>query len=45
MVWFLSGCPRVFAPGNRDLHVHLSRTFGGNADPETLLAVLSGRAG
>lgn len=28
------------APGNRDLFAHFSRTFGDNADPEALLAVL-----
>ena len=30
----------VFAPGNRDLFIHLSSTFGDNADPMDLLAVL-----
>ena len=42
---FQLGASFIFAPGNRDLYVHLSRTFGDNADPETLLSVLSGRAG
>ena len=42
---FQLGASFLFAPGNRDLYVHLSRTFGDNADPETLLAVLAGRAG
>ena len=42
---FQLGASFLFAPGNRDLYVHLSRTFGDNANPETLLAVLSGRAG
>ena len=42
---FQLGASFIFAPGNRDLYVHLSDTFGDNADPETLLAVLSGRAG
>ena len=40
---FQLGASFIFAPGNRDLYVHLSGTFGDNADPETLLAVLSGR--
>jgi hypothetical protein len=30
----------VLAPGNVDLFVHLSETFGDNASPETLLAAL-----
>lgn len=30
----------VFAPGDRDLFVHLSRTFGDNASPAALLAAL-----
>lgn len=42
---FQLGASFIFAPGNRDLYLHLSRTFGDNADPETLLSVLSGRAG
>jgi AhpC/TSA antioxidant enzyme len=42
---FQLGASFLFAPGNRDLYVHLSRTFGDNANPETLLAVLAGRAG
>ena len=40
---FQLGASFIFAPGNRDLFVHLSRTFGDNADPRTLLSVLSGR--
>jgi hypothetical protein len=35
----------IFAPGNRELYVHLGRTFENNADLEMLLAVLSGQAG
>ena len=42
---FQLGASFVFAPGNRDLYVHLSRTFGDNVDPEMLLAVLVGRSG
>ena len=42
---FQLGASFIFAPGNRDLYIHLSRTFGDNADPETLLSVLSGRKG
>jgi len=38
---FQLGASFVFAPGNRDLFVHLSRTFGDNADPRTLLSVLA----
>jgi hypothetical protein len=37
---FQLGASFVFAPGNRDLFVHLSRTFGDNADPKSLLAAL-----
>lgn len=39
---FQLGASFVFAPGNRDLFVHLSQTFGDNADPKTLLDVLRG---
>jgi hypothetical protein len=42
---FQLGASFIFAPGNRDLYVHLSRTFGDNADVETLLSVLAGPAG
>jgi hypothetical protein len=42
---FQLGASFIFAPGNRDLSAHLSRTFGDNAKPETLLSVLSGLAG
>jgi hypothetical protein len=42
---FQLGASFIFAPGNRDLFVHLSQTFGDNADPKTLLSVLSTRAG
>jgi len=41
---FQLGASFIFAPGNRDLFVHQSRTFGDNADPKTLLSVLSGSA-
>ena len=37
---FQLGASFVFGPGNRDLFIHLSSTFGDNADPATLLAVL-----
>jgi hypothetical protein len=42
---FQLGASFIFAPGNRDLYVHLSRTFGDNAYPGTLLSVLAGRTG
>jgi hypothetical protein len=42
---FQLGASFIFAPGNRDLYVHLSRTFGDNADPESLLSLLAGQAG
>ena len=35
---FQLGASFVFGPGNRDLWIHLSRTFGDNADPKELLA-------
>ena len=41
---FQLGASFVFAPGNRDLFVHLSRTFGDNAEPERLLSALSMQA-
>ena len=37
---FQLGASFVFGPGNRDLFIHLSSTFGDNADPMDLLAVL-----
>jgi len=40
---FQLGASFIFAPGNRDLFVHISRTFGDNADPKTLLSFLSDR--
>jgi len=40
---FQLGASFVFAPGNRDLFVHVSRTFGDNADSKTLLSLLSDR--
>ena len=39
---FQLGASFIFAPGNRDLFVHISRTFGDNAQPATLLSVLTG---
>jgi len=37
---FQLGGSFVFAPGDRDLFVHVSRTFGDNAPPAALLAAL-----
>jgi len=37
---FQLGGSFVFAPGNRDLFVHVSETFGDNADPKEMLAAL-----
>jgi AhpC/TSA antioxidant enzyme len=37
---FQLGASFIFAPGNRDVFVHLSRTFGDNADPKVLLSAL-----
>ena len=37
---FQLGASFVFGSGNRDLFIHLSSTFGDNADPRDLLAVL-----
>ena len=37
---FQLGASFVFGPGNRDLFIHLSSTFGDNADPMDLVAVL-----
>lgn len=39
---FQLGASFVFAPGNRDLFVHLNRTFGDNADMKELLAAIVG---
>jgi hypothetical protein len=39
---FQLGASFVFGPGNRDLFVHLSQTFGDNADPDALLSALNG---
>jgi len=39
---FQLGASFVFAPGNRDVFVHLSETFGDNVDPKALLAALRG---
>jgi len=38
---FQLGASFVFAPGNRDLFVHISQTFGDNAQPEALLSALA----
>jgi AhpC/TSA antioxidant enzyme len=38
---FQLGASFVFAPGNRDLFVHQSQSFGDNADLRALLAVLA----
>ncbi|MFZ1919036.1 MAG: peroxiredoxin-like family protein [Terriglobales bacterium] len=38
---FQLGASFIFAPGNRDLFVHVSQTFGDNAVPAELLAVLA----
>jgi AhpC/TSA antioxidant enzyme len=37
---FQLGASFVFAPANRDLLIHLNRTFSDNADPKALLAAL-----
>lgn len=37
---FQLGASFVFGPGNRDLLIHVNRSFGDNADPKDLLAVL-----
>jgi hypothetical protein len=37
---FQLGASFVFAPGDRDVFIHISRTFGDNADPKTLLSAL-----
>jgi hypothetical protein len=37
---FQLGGSFVFAPGNRDLFVHVSETFGDNASPKDILAAL-----
>ena len=42
---FQLGASFVFAPGNRDLFVHVSQTFGDNADTEKLLSVLNREKG
>jgi hypothetical protein len=38
---FQLGGSFVFAPGNKDLFVHISETFGDNANPQDILAALS----
>jgi hypothetical protein len=37
---FQLGASFIFAPGNRDLFAHFSRTFGDHANPEALLSIL-----
>lgn len=37
---FQLGGSFVFAPGNKDLFVHVSETFGDNAKPEDMLAII-----
>jgi hypothetical protein len=37
---FQLGGSFVFAPGNKDLFVHISETFGDNADPKNILAAI-----
>lgn len=37
---FQLGASFVFAPGNRDLLIHVNRSFGDNADPKDLLAAV-----
>jgi hypothetical protein len=37
---FQLGGSFVFAPGNKDLFVHVSETFGDNANPKDILAAL-----
>jgi len=39
---FQLGASFILAPGNRDLFVHISQTFGDNAETEKVLSVLSG---
>jgi len=39
---FQLGASFIFGPGNRDLFVHLNRTFSDDADPKTLLSILQG---
>jgi len=38
---FQLGASFVFGPGNRDLFVHINKTFSDDADPQTLLGVLA----
>ena len=40
---FQLGASFVFAPGNRDLFVHVNQTFSDDADLKALLSVLAGR--
>jgi hypothetical protein len=41
---FQLGASFIFAPGNRDLFVHVSRTFGDNAELKALLSVVKQKA-
>ncbi len=40
---FQLGASFVFAPGDRDLFVHISQTFGDSTDPKTLLSIVCNR--
>lgn len=40
---FQLGATFILGPGNRDLFVHLNRTFGDDADPNALLRALTNR--
>jgi len=40
---FQLGASFILGPGNRDLFVHLNRTFGDDADPNALLRALTNR--
>lgn len=41
---FQLGASFILGPGNRDLFVHLNRTFGDDADPNALLRALTNRS-
>jgi alkyl-hydroperoxide reductase/thiol specific antioxidant family protein len=41
---FQLGASFIFGPGNRDLFMHFNRTFGDDADPKALIAVLAGQS-
>jgi hypothetical protein len=40
---FQLGASFVFAPGNRDIYAHISKTFGDNASPKALLSAVASR--